>query len=215
MSCSRAKMPNRRYWTDSEVAALKAGVARHGVGKWVSILRDDDFGPYLEDRTNINLKDKWRSLQRPSKLHFDGMRPKKRKYLNPGEQIRKWPRRVRKRSHETGKETSFQRPRLGPEPTNSTALTPKENILDDYSRCTHFCFTETGRKFFPTTGFRKQSIEFSLQNRSLVMCRYNKRGVLTNTVTGLENIRRALPVFIRHDASCFNEEGTKSFRNFK
>lgn len=42
--------PNRRYWKDFEVAALKAGVRRHGVGKWVSILRDKDFGPYLTGR---------------------------------------------------------------------------------------------------------------------------------------------------------------------
>ena len=37
-----------------------------------------------------------------------------------------------------------------------------EQILDDYSQCTHFCFTENGRKFFPTMGFRKQSIKFSV-----------------------------------------------------
>ena len=47
------------------------------------------------------------------------------------------------------------------------------------------------------------------QNRSLVMCRYNTRGVLTNIVTGLQNIRRVLPSFIRDDASCVSgrEEG--------
>ena len=38
------------------------------------------------------------------------------------------------------------------------------------------------------------------QNRSLVMCRYNKRGVLTNIITGLQNIRRALPSFIKMDS---------------
>merc|ERR1712032_566425 len=83
-SANDEKLPNRRYWKDYEVAALKAGVARHGVGKWVSILRDDDFGPYLEDRTNINLKDKWRSLQRTFKIdRKNGIYSKvKRKHRN-------------------------------------------------------------------------------------------------------------------------------------
>ena len=54
------------------------------------------------------------------------------------------------------------------------------------------------------------------QNRSLVMCRYNKRGVLTNIVTGLANIRRALPVFIRNDdPSLSGHEGVKCAQNFK
>ena len=31
------------------------------------------------------------------------------------------------------------------------------------------------------------------------MCRYNMGGVLTDVVTGLQNIRRVLPSFIRDD----------------
>merc|ERR1719326_1859090 len=60
-------MPIRRWWTEAEVIALTAGVKRHGAGKWVYILRDLDFGPHLRGRTNIDLKDKWRSLQRAKK----------------------------------------------------------------------------------------------------------------------------------------------------
>merc|ERR1711934_462832 len=80
--------------------------------------------------------------------------------------------------------------------------TETSQTLCEYGRSSHFCFTENGRKFFPAKGFRKQSIEFSFggpQNRSLVMSRYNKRGVLTNKILGLQNIRRALPVFIVMD----------------
>ena len=58
---------------------------------------------------------------------------------------------------------------------NATAalqITPKslcivsvavDQIVEDYSRCSHFCFTETGRKFFPETGFQKQFMKFSVR----------------------------------------------------
>ncbi|CAI9114367.1 OLC1v1015078C1 [Oldenlandia corymbosa var. corymbosa] len=49
-------------WTSEEEAALKAGVDKHGVGKWKSILTDPEFAPLLFNRSNIDLKDKWRNL---------------------------------------------------------------------------------------------------------------------------------------------------------
>ena len=52
----------RRYWSAREVMALKQGVYTHGVGKWSAILSDPSTGPILSERTNVNLKDKWRSI---------------------------------------------------------------------------------------------------------------------------------------------------------
>ena len=50
----------RKQWNECEVGALKAGVQSHGTGAWREILRD----PLLKNRTNVDLKDKWRLLQR-------------------------------------------------------------------------------------------------------------------------------------------------------
>lgn len=41
-------LKDRKFWADAEVVALRAGVKRHGVGKWVRILKDIDFGPHLQ-----------------------------------------------------------------------------------------------------------------------------------------------------------------------
>ncbi|KAK4780986.1 hypothetical protein SAY87_017092 [Trapa incisa] len=56
-------MGNRKQkWTAEEEAALLAGVAKLGPGKWKNILRDPEFAPSLVNRSNIDLKDKWRNL---------------------------------------------------------------------------------------------------------------------------------------------------------
>ncbi|CAO2190867.1 unnamed protein product [Urochloa humidicola] len=52
----------KQRWTPEEEAALKAGVAKHGPGKWRTILRDPDFSVVLRLRSNVDLKDKWRNL---------------------------------------------------------------------------------------------------------------------------------------------------------
>lgn len=49
-------------WTSEEEDALKAGVAKHGTGRWKNILRDAEFAPVLINRSNIDLKDKWRNM---------------------------------------------------------------------------------------------------------------------------------------------------------
>ncbi|PHT38615.1 hypothetical protein CQW23_22188 [Capsicum baccatum] len=49
-------------WTSEEEDALKAGVAKHGTGRWKNILRDPDFASLLSNRSNIDLKDKWRNM---------------------------------------------------------------------------------------------------------------------------------------------------------
>ncbi|KAF9680440.1 hypothetical protein SADUNF_Sadunf06G0121400 [Salix dunnii] len=52
----------KQKWTSEEEEALRAGVAKHGTGKWKNIQRDPEFNPYLRSRSNIDLKDKWRNM---------------------------------------------------------------------------------------------------------------------------------------------------------
>ncbi|XAR67139.1 hypothetical protein NMG60_11013587 [Bertholletia excelsa] len=52
----------KQKWTSEEEEALRAGVAKHGTGKWKNIQKDPEFNPYLYSRSNIDLKDKWRNM---------------------------------------------------------------------------------------------------------------------------------------------------------
>ncbi|CAL5361199.1 hypothetical protein CsSME_00052060 [Camellia sinensis var. sinensis] len=52
----------KQKWTTEEEEALRAGVAKHGTGKWKNILKDPDFALSLSQRSNIDLKDKWRNM---------------------------------------------------------------------------------------------------------------------------------------------------------
>jgi len=52
----------KQKWTGEEEAALKAGVVKHGAGKWRNILKDPEFNIILCNRSNVDLKDKWRNL---------------------------------------------------------------------------------------------------------------------------------------------------------
>nr|QSD99606.1 MYB family transcription factor [Melilotus albus] len=52
----------KQKWSEEEEAALKAGVIKHGVGKWRTILKDPEFNHVLYLRSNVDLKDKWRNL---------------------------------------------------------------------------------------------------------------------------------------------------------
>ncbi|KAL3642780.1 hypothetical protein CASFOL_013595 [Castilleja foliolosa] len=52
----------KQKWTAEEEEALRAGVAKHGAGKWKNIQRDPEFNHLLYSRSNIDLKDKWRNL---------------------------------------------------------------------------------------------------------------------------------------------------------
>ncbi|KAL6961339.1 hypothetical protein U1Q18_039108 [Sarracenia purpurea var. burkii] len=52
----------KQKWTSEEEAALKAGVARYGAGKWSTILKDPEFSNVLHSRSNVDLKDKWRNM---------------------------------------------------------------------------------------------------------------------------------------------------------
>ncbi|KAL1531350.1 telomere repeat-binding factor 4-like [Salvia divinorum] len=52
----------KQKWIAEEEEALRAGVAKHGAGKWKNIQRDPEFNHLLSSRSNIDLKDKWRNL---------------------------------------------------------------------------------------------------------------------------------------------------------
>ncbi|XP_019094467.1 PREDICTED: telomere repeat-binding factor 2 isoform X1 [Camelina sativa] len=52
----------KQKWTPEEEAALKAGVRKHGTGKWRTILSDPEFSLVLKSRSNVDLKDKWRNI---------------------------------------------------------------------------------------------------------------------------------------------------------
>lgn len=46
----------KQKWTAEEEAALKAGVLKHGAGKWRTILTDPEFSAILKMRSNVDLK---------------------------------------------------------------------------------------------------------------------------------------------------------------
>lgn len=46
----------KQKWTAEEEAALKAGVVKHGTGKWRTILSDPEFSAILQSRSNVDLK---------------------------------------------------------------------------------------------------------------------------------------------------------------
>ncbi|KAF6152300.1 hypothetical protein GIB67_005954 [Kingdonia uniflora] len=52
----------KQKWTSEEEEALKAGIEKHGAGKWKTIQTDPEFSNVLAARSNIDLKDKWRNM---------------------------------------------------------------------------------------------------------------------------------------------------------
>ena len=46
----------KQKWNSKEDAALRAGVAKHGVGNWRMILKDPEFSSILRSRSNVDLK---------------------------------------------------------------------------------------------------------------------------------------------------------------
>ncbi|KAL5706739.1 hypothetical protein ACHQM5_024867 [Ranunculus cassubicifolius] len=52
----------KKKWTSEEESALKAGIAKHGLGRWTTIIKDPQFSAILLLRSNIDLKDKWRNM---------------------------------------------------------------------------------------------------------------------------------------------------------
>lgn len=79
------KMGNpKQKWTADEEEALRAGVAKHGPGKWKLIQKDPDFNRYLHSRSNIDLKDKWRNMSAAVQGSRDKLRTPKPKPTQDG-----------------------------------------------------------------------------------------------------------------------------------
>jgi len=61
-----APLPPKRKpgkpWSVREEECLRKGVQTFGVGKWQKILTDPELGAALHQRSNVDLKDKWRLL---------------------------------------------------------------------------------------------------------------------------------------------------------
>lgn len=53
----------RRRWTSEEEQALCHAVLKHGRGNWQRILGDSNFS-CLRGRTNVQLKDKWKNIEK-------------------------------------------------------------------------------------------------------------------------------------------------------
>lgn len=51
----------RVRWAEEEVEFLKEGVSRFGIGNW-KIIRDNY--PFNSKRSNVDLRDKWRNMQK-------------------------------------------------------------------------------------------------------------------------------------------------------
>lgn len=55
--------PKQRVaWNIEEEQALIRGVTRYGEGKWKEILSDPELGPVFRERSNVQLKDKFRNM---------------------------------------------------------------------------------------------------------------------------------------------------------
>lgn len=52
----------KQRWSREEEEALKAGILKHGAGKWTAILKDAEFRSILALRSNVDLKDKYRNM---------------------------------------------------------------------------------------------------------------------------------------------------------
>ncbi|KAG0466135.1 hypothetical protein HPP92_017715 [Vanilla planifolia] len=77
----------KQKWTAEEETALKAGVVKHGAGKWRTILKDPEFSSVLSLRSNVDLKDKWRNMSVTA--NGWGSREKARMALKKSRQIPK------------------------------------------------------------------------------------------------------------------------------
>jgi len=49
-------------WTQEEEDALRKGVKDHGTGRWKHIKHDPKYKEVLNNRSNVDLKDKWRNI---------------------------------------------------------------------------------------------------------------------------------------------------------
>jgi hypothetical protein len=59
----------KNKWSEEEVETLKREVWKYGKGRWKLILQNNYN--IFQDRTEVNLKDKWRNLERYEGIHGD------------------------------------------------------------------------------------------------------------------------------------------------
>jgi hypothetical protein len=63
------KVLKRRPWANEEKGAVKAGVRKYGLGKWVHI--KEEYGVILRNRTAVQCKDCWRTMARKGEASLD------------------------------------------------------------------------------------------------------------------------------------------------
>lgn len=99
---STIRKRRRRGWTEEEEKRLREGVAQHGAGQWAKIRDSYGFKSEHEGegRTCVNLKDKWRNLNRPPRPEKP---PKTEQSVRPP---RKKKPRTPKRKRDSGGTTS-------------------------------------------------------------------------------------------------------------
>ena len=66
---AKTRRPNRIEWTQEEEEAVRRGVASCGQGKWVDIRRKFAGVFNVNDRSTVDIKDKWRTLKRQTGGH--------------------------------------------------------------------------------------------------------------------------------------------------
>ncbi|CAL5437987.1 unnamed protein product [Camellia sinensis] len=109
----------KQKWTSEEEEALRAGVAKHGTGKWKNIQKDPEFNHFLYSRSNIDLKDKWRNMS--VSANSQGSREKSRT--------------TKAKANPDAPATPL------PNAPTSTSITPAANgasadaVMDDSSKC--------------------------------------------------------------------------------
>ena len=62
LSAQTNQKKKRKKFTDEEDGAIHLGVEKFGVGRWAEI--KEYYSKELIDRTTINLKDRWRTLNK-------------------------------------------------------------------------------------------------------------------------------------------------------
>ena len=68
-SKSKSTSKSKCKWTDKEVEALEAGVAEYGSGRWRQIQLI--YGARMNNRSNVDMKDKWRNLNQARERERD------------------------------------------------------------------------------------------------------------------------------------------------
>ncbi|TDH72180.1 hypothetical protein CCR75_006110 [Bremia lactucae] len=96
---SKRRRRGKVCWSAEEEEFLRQGVKKHGVGKWQNILIEGK-NIFLNRRTNVDLKDKWKNLTKNTKRKLH--------------KTRNFHDNVDERTNETVKAASSKRPSVSP-----------------------------------------------------------------------------------------------------